>query len=44
VPDLARASLLGARYPRLVAWPLTAVGGAVGGLGLLRAVQRWSAG
>lgn len=41
---LLGASLLGARYPRLVAWPLTAVGGAIGGLGLLRAAQRrWSA-
>ena len=33
------ASLLGARFPRLIAWPLTAVGAFLGGLGLLRAVQ-----
>lgn len=39
---LLGASLLGARYPRLVAWPLAAVGGAIGGLGLLRAAQRRS--
>ena len=39
---LVGASLLGARYPRLVAWPLAAVGGAIGGLGLLRAVRRRS--
>jgi hypothetical protein len=32
-------SLLGARFPRLVAWPLTAVGAFIGGLGVLRAVQ-----
>jgi hypothetical protein len=31
--------LLGARFPRLVAWPLTAVGAFLGGLGVLRAVQ-----
>ena len=37
---LVGASLVGARYPRLVAWPLTAVGGTIGGLGLLRAAQR----
>ena len=37
---LLGASLVGARYPRLVAWPLTAVGGAVGGLGLVRAARR----
>ena len=37
---LLGASLLGARFPRLVAWPLTAVGGAIGGIGLLRAAQR----
>jgi cardiolipin synthase A/B len=37
---LLGASLVGARYPRLVAWPLTAVGGAIGGLGLLRAARR----
>ena len=37
---LLGASLLGARYPRLVAWPLTTVGGALGGLGLIRAARR----
>ena len=37
---LLGASLLGARFPRLVAWPLTAVGGAIGGIGLLRAAKR----
>jgi cardiolipin synthase A/B len=36
---LLGASLLGARFPRLVAWPLTAVGALLGGLGLLRAIQ-----
>ncbi len=36
---LLGASLLGARFPRLVAWPLTAVGACLGGLGVLRAVQ-----
>ena len=36
---LLGASLLGARFPRLVAWPLTALGAVLGGLGLLRAVQ-----
>ena len=36
---LLGASLLGARFPRLVAWPLTAVGVLFGALGLLRAVQ-----
>ena len=36
---LLGASLLGARFPRLVAWPLTAVGAFFGGLGVLRAVQ-----
>jgi cardiolipin synthase len=41
---LLGASLVGARYPRLVAWPLTAVGGAIGGLGLLRAARRRSSG
>jgi cardiolipin synthase A/B len=34
------ASLLGARYPRLVAWPLATAGAAVGGSVLLRAAQR----
>ena len=37
---LLGASVLGARFPRLVAWPLSAVGGAVGGLSILRAA-RW---
>jgi cardiolipin synthase len=32
-------SLLGARFPRLVAWPLVAVGGVLGGLGVVRAVR-----
>jgi hypothetical protein len=31
--------LLGARFPRLIAWPLTAVGALLGGLGVLRAVK-----
>ncbi|HWS79596.1 MAG TPA: phospholipase D-like domain-containing protein [Rubrobacter sp.] len=36
---LLGASLLGARFPRLVAWPLTAVGAFLGGLGVLRVVR-----
>jgi cardiolipin synthase A/B len=36
---LLGASLVGARFPRLVAWPLTAVGAFLGGLGLLRAIK-----
>ena len=36
---LLGASLLGARFPRLVAWPLTALGAFLGGLGVLRAIQ-----
>jgi len=36
---LLAVSLLGARFPRLVAWPLTAAGGLFGGLGLLRAAR-----
>jgi hypothetical protein len=36
---LLGASLLGARFPRLIAWPLTAVGAFLGGLGVLRAIQ-----
>jgi cardiolipin synthase A/B len=36
---LLGASVLGARFPRLIAWPLTAVGALLGGLGVLRAVQ-----
>jgi cardiolipin synthase A/B len=36
---LLGASLLGARFPRLIAWPLVAVGAVLGGLGVLRAIQ-----
>jgi cardiolipin synthase A/B len=36
---LLGASLLGARFPRLIAWPLTALGALLGGLGVLRAIQ-----
>ncbi len=36
---LLGSSLLVARFPRLVAWPLAAVGGLVGGLGVLRAAR-----
>jgi cardiolipin synthase len=36
---LLGASLLGARFPRLVAWPLTATGALLGGLGVLRAAR-----
>jgi cardiolipin synthase len=36
---LLAVSLLGARFPRLVAWPLAATGGLLGGLGLLRAAR-----
>jgi cardiolipin synthase len=36
---LLGASLIGARFPRLVAWPLVAVGAFLGGLGVVRAVQ-----
>jgi cardiolipin synthase len=36
---LLGASLLGARFPRLVAWPLVAVGALLGGLGVVRAVR-----
>jgi cardiolipin synthase A/B len=36
---LVGMSLLGARFPRLVAWPLVAVGGLLGGLGVVRAVR-----
>jgi cardiolipin synthase A/B len=32
-------SLLGTRFPRLVAWPLTALGSLIGGLGVVRAVR-----
>jgi hypothetical protein len=41
---LLGASLLGARFPHLVAWPLAAAGGAIGGLSLLRAARRGSSG
>jgi cardiolipin synthase A/B len=33
------ASMIGARFPRLVAWPLMTVGAFFGGLGLVRAVR-----
>ena len=36
---LLGVSLLSARFPRLIAWPLVAVGAFFGGLGVLRAVQ-----
>jgi cardiolipin synthase A/B len=36
---LLGASLVGARFPRLVAWPLTALGAFLGGLGVLRAIK-----
>ena len=36
---LLGASLLGARFPRLLAWPLAAVGFLFGGLGVVRAVR-----
>jgi cardiolipin synthase len=36
---LLGVSLLGARFPRIVAWPLVAVGGLLGGLGVVRAVR-----
>ncbi len=36
---LLAVSLLGARFPRLVAWPLTAAGGLLGGLGIVRAAR-----
>src|ERR671911_775123 len=36
---LLGVSLLGARFPRLIAWPLVAVGALLGGLGVVRAVQ-----
>jgi hypothetical protein len=36
---LFAASLLGVRFPRLLAWPLAALGGLYGGLGLVRAVR-----
>lgn len=36
---LLGASLLGARFPRLVAWPLVAAGALFGGLGVVRAAR-----
>ena len=36
---LLGVSMVGARFPRLVAWPLTAVGAFFGGLGVVRAVR-----
>lgn len=36
---LLGASLMGLRFPRLIAWPLAAAGGLYGGLGVLRAVR-----
>jgi len=36
---LLGVSLLGARFPRLVAWPLVTVGALFGGLGVIRAVR-----
>jgi cardiolipin synthase A/B len=36
---LLGASLLGARFPRLLAWPLASAGALLGGLGLVRAVR-----
>ena len=32
-------SIIGARFPRLVAWPLMALGAFFGGLGMVRAVR-----
>ncbi len=37
--SLLGSSLLAARFPRLVAWPLAAVGGLLGGIGVLRAAR-----
>jgi hypothetical protein len=36
---LLGTSLLAARYPRLVAWPLATAGGLLGGIGVLRAAR-----
>jgi cardiolipin synthase len=36
---LLGASLIGARFPRLVAWPLVTVGAFLGGLGVVRAAR-----
>ena len=33
-------SVLSARHPRLLAWPLAAAGGLAGGLGLLRSARQ----
>ncbi|WP_219974230.1 phospholipase D-like domain-containing protein [Rubrobacter xylanophilus] len=38
---LLALSVLGARHPRLLSWPLAAAGAAAGALGLLRALQDW---
>jgi cardiolipin synthase len=37
--SLLGVSLLGARFPRLLAWPLAAIGAVFGGLGVLRAAR-----
>ena len=37
--SLLGVSLLGARFPRLIAWPIVAMGAALGGLGLVRAAR-----
>ena len=36
---LLGSSLLATRFPRLVAWPLAAAGGLLGGIGVLRAAR-----
>jgi cardiolipin synthase A/B len=36
---LLGVSLLGARFPRFLAWPLAAIGGLFGGLGVVRAAR-----
>jgi hypothetical protein len=36
---LLGVSMIGARFPRLVAWPLMAMGAFFGGLGVVRAVR-----
>jgi hypothetical protein len=36
---LLGASLLSLRFPRILAWPLAAVGALYGGLGVLRAAR-----
>ncbi|HZB81917.1 MAG TPA: hypothetical protein VE288_03605 [Rubrobacteraceae bacterium] len=41
--SLLGVSVLGTRYPHLLAWPLATGGGLAAGLGLLRATrQQWS--